>query len=476
VATVAAVLSIAASSHAAGLYFTDRGVRPAARAGAFIAGADDLGAIAYNPAGVYEAGAQVLFDAAWLHYTSDFTRQSILTQVDPNTGEPTGTRFQQTFGEVHGTSPVLPIPTLAVSFQPDPQWVVAVGLWAPYAVIASYPEDVGGKPAPQRYSLITLDGSALGFFGAVAAFAPTKEWRIGIGAGVLAGTFKSTVALSACLPDRFFCAPQDPDWDVMSELTVGPIVAPAGELGAIWIPTPDWRVGLSIQSPVYVRAGGTVATRLPAAAAFNRARQEGEDVDVSFDLPWNVRAGVEMRAVENLRLELGFGYERWSMHDKILVEPDGIALEDVATFPETYNLPDIVFPRNFQDSVSVRLGGEYSVMLGGYRWDGRAGLAFETSAIPEEYLTVLTTDAPKLTMGLGVGIHIDKWRFDATYAHVFGFDATVDPGTAKQTPINPVESRPPRVADAVNGGVYRARADVFGVGLTYTFEPAPKEL
>ncbi len=47
------------TAHAAGLYFSERGVRPLARGGAFTAGADDLGAIWYNPAGVYDAGPQL---------------------------------------------------------------------------------------------------------------------------------------------------------------------------------------------------------------------------------------------------------------------------------------------------------------------------------------------------------------------------------------------------------------------------------
>lgn len=469
-------LTGAAPAHAAGLYFADRGVRPAARGGAFIAGADDIGAVAYNPAGLFDAGSQFLLDASWLHFTSDYTRQSILRQTDPNTGQPTGTRFLQTFPTVHGTSPVLPIPTIGYSFQPHRQWVVAISVWAPYAAIASYPEEVENKPAPQRYSLLTLDGSALAFLGVAAAFAPSKQWRLGAALGVLAGSFKSSVVFSGCVPDKFFCAPEQPEWDVLSELSVGPIVSPAGEIGAIYIPDPSWRIGLSFQGPVYVRSGGTVKTRLPSTPVFDRAKQEGEDVDVSFDLPWNVRFGVEARPLPELRIEVGGGYERWGMHDAITVAPDGIALKNVAAFPETYYLPDVVFPRHFQDSFSIRAGGEYSHELFGYLWDARAGLAFESSAIPEEWLNVLTIDAPKLTAALGLGLHMGKWRFDATYAHVFGFDATVDPEKAKMTQVSPVQARPPKNANTINGGVYEARADVFGIGLAYTFEPAPVDV
>jgi long-chain fatty acid transport protein len=472
---VLALTAASAPAESAGLYFADRGVRPAGRGGAFIAGADDLGAIAYNPAGFYEAGSQVLFDASWLHFTSEYTRQALVRQVDPNTGQTVGT-FRQTFPTVNGASPVLPIPTIAASFQPHKQWVVAFGAWAPYAAITSYPDVVNGKPAPQRYSLITLDGSALAFVGGGAAFAPSKEWRIGAAIGMLTGTFKSTTYFSGCVPERFFCSPEDPDWDVLGEVKVGPIFAPSGEIGAIYIPNPGWRFGASIQLPVFVRAPATVKTRLPASPIFERASQDGEDAQIAFDLPWNIRVGVENRMIDRLRVEVGFGYERWGMHDAIRIEPDGIALRNVVGLPRRYMLPTLALERNFQDSVSVRAGAEYGFTLAGYEWDARAGLSFETSAVPTESLTVLTIDSNKVTTSLGLSLHIrKKWRFDTVYAHVFAFDVDVDPREANIAQVVPTRARPSRNPDFVNGGQYSARADVVGLGLAYTFDAAPAE-
>ena len=66
----AAALTLAPPSGAAGLYYSERGVRPLARGGAFVAGADDLGAIAYNPAGLADAKSAVLFDASWVNVTT----------------------------------------------------------------------------------------------------------------------------------------------------------------------------------------------------------------------------------------------------------------------------------------------------------------------------------------------------------------------------------------------------------------------
>jgi long-chain fatty acid transport protein len=479
-ATLAATVSIASVAPAAGLYYGDRGVRPLGRAGAFIAGGDDLGAIAYNPAGIFEAGGQVLMDGAWVHFTSDYARQALIQQSDPNTGAPIGSTVQ-TFAPVQGKTPFLPIPTLAVSFQVHPKWVVALGVFTPYAALPTYPsaDDLKGKsPAeiasgsPQRYSLITLDGSVLAVLAAGAAFAPTKEWRLGVTAGMLTGKFDTTVAFSGCIPERFLCAQESPSWDVLTQLDVGPIFAPYGSLGAVWIPDPKWRIGVSSQLPIYVRASATLKTRLPATPIFEKASQVGEDADVAFDLPWNVRIGVETRMIDHLRLELGGAFERWSMHDSIRMTPHGISLQDVALLPKNLIIPAIALQRNFQDSASVRLGGEYGFEIENIPFTARAGVSYESSAIPKEYLSVLTLDAGKITTAVGASMKIGKVRFDLTYAHLFAEGTTVDPREAKITQVSPVTANPPKNPDHINGGVYSQRADVLGMGLAYTFDPA----
>jgi long-chain fatty acid transport protein len=465
-----AVALAAAPAAAGGLYYADRGVRPLARGGAFVAGADDMNAIVYNPAGMYDAGGEVLVDASWLHFSSDYTRVANLQQIDPNTGKTVGT-YKETFPGVSGSTPFLPIPTLAVSFRPHKQWVIGVGVWAPYAALATYPDTTN---APQRYSLITLDGSLLAEIGAGVAFAPSKEWRIGAVVEVLTGVFKTQAAFSGCVPERFLCAPEQPSWDVLSQVSAGPIAAPSGNFGVTWIPHPMWRAGLSFQLPTWVRSPATLATRLPATPVFDKASQSGDSAHIAFDLPWTLRAGVEARLLQDaLKIELAFNYDRWSMHDAITLTPDGIALKNVAGFPQTYYVPPISLVRHFQDSVAVHLGGEYGFHAGGLDWDVRAGTAFETSAVPNAYESVLTIDQNKLTAALGGGIHVKSLRFDLTYAHVFGFNVNVDPAAAKISLVSPVMANPPKHPDYINGGSYAARADVIGLGMTWTFDPTP---
>lgn len=466
------VLPLAAD--AAGLYFADRGVRPLARGGAFVAGADDLGAVAYNPAGIFDAGQSLLIDGSWLRFTSEFQRKSLIRQIDPNTGEVVS-EWTQTFPQVEGESPIMPIPTLVYSHKLGTQWVGAIGAWAPYAAITTYPQEAMGQPAAQRYSLITLEGSALMVVGAWGAHAPSKSWRIGLGVEALVGSFKTNVFLSGCVPERFLCAPEQPEWDVYSELDAGPIFAPSGNVGAIYIPV-DWvRIGASVQLPFWVRTGATVKTRLPSTPVFSEAQQEGDEATIAFDLPWHARLGVEFRPIDTLRVEVGGEFTQWSMHDEISIEGDGLALTNIPGFPQRYQIPTLTIDRHFQDTASVRLGGEWTVETLGLPLDLRAGASYETSAVPAQYLSVMTLDAPKMTIGAGFGVHLGAWRLDGVYAHVFANDVEVDPREASMYQLSPVQANPPKMATAINGGAYAMRADIFGLGLTYTFEAQSTE-
>ena len=465
------VMATAAPADAAGLYFGERGVRPLARGGAFIAGADDLGAIAYNPAGVFDAGEQFLFDASWVRLGSDYTRRAWLEARDPNTGEVVG-GAERVYPTVTGSSAVLPLPTFAASFRLRPDLVLAVGAFAPSATIMSYPESLAGKAAPQRYSLITLEGSALGVIGAWAGWKPNEKWRLGAGLEFLVGKFEATTMFSTCLPDRFLCAQEQPEWDTLTQLSAGPIVAPSGVLGAKFNASPKWTLGASFHLPFFVRAPATVKTRLPTTPAFETAVQQGDAASIAFDLPWVGSLGVQYRPIAELAIEAAAAMQGWGMLDAITVTPKDIELRNVVGFPDPYRFPAQRIDRSFRDSVSLRLGGEYTMLVGSARLDVRAGASVESSAVPPESLSVLTLDAPKATVSVGAGLHVGRFRFDAVYAHVFMATTDVDPRDARSPLLVAVQAN--AVPHYVNGGQYTASGDVVGLGLTYKFGRAPK--
>lgn len=470
VACGALALTVAGEAQAGGLYATDRGVRPLSRGGAFVAGADDLGSIWYNPAGLADSGTGLLADFSWLNFSTDYKRRTQVVDAG-------GTIRTFEYPTVTGTTPFLPIPTIAGSyaFGKQKELTGAFGIFAPNTAISSYPLTVDGQPSPSRYSLVSMDGSALVVAGAYLSYKPIEQIRLGMGLQATVGKFASTVVFSASPADRLIAAPEDPQYDTLSQLNVGPIFAPSANFGAIAAPIKSVRIGLSAQLPTWVNAPATVKVRLPTAAPFDNARQEGEDANVRFRLPPVIRAGVEYRADMPkdglLRVELAYVREFWSLHDSIDIRSKNIKLFDITGFPSPFGVAPISLPRGFQDSNSFRLGGEYSLrgLISDYQTDLRAGVSYDTSAIPVSYVSPLTVDGRKLTASVGGGIHIgDHWRFDAMFSFVAMSTIEVDPAEAEVPRVNPVRGNPTQT-EAINGGTYQPTATVLGVGAQYRF-------
>jgi long-chain fatty acid transport protein len=465
VALAAAVwgAGVARDASAAGLYVSDRGVRPLGRAGAFVAGADDLGAIWYNPAGVVAAPSSLLLDGSWVAYSTEFTRRALTTGAPP-----TQTTFEQTLSPVSGGTPFLPIPTLAGSYRwgSSQRFAVALGVYAPDAALLGYPE--GG---PQRYSLVSLSGSILAIVGAWFGYQPIEQLQVGVGVQRLTGVCRTTVDFSACAPDHFMCAQEDPNYDALSRLGTSPIFSPSANAGITWIPKHLVRVGVSGQAPFVVDSAATVDVRLPTAVFFDSAHQSGNSARVHLELPPVLRAGVELRPLESdaLRVELAYVREFWSVQKSLDIAPQGITIDGITGFPPKFGVSSISIPRGMQDTSSVRLGGEYAYELAGFHLATRAGVAYETSAIATNYVTPFTVDGDKVVASLGGSIFVGKHlRLDGVLSHAFQGDVNVDPRTAAVPLVNPVKGNATR-SDYVNGGTYHADLWVLGGGLEYRF-------
>ena len=413
----------------------------------------------------------MLFDGTWLRFSNEYTRELYIRDAD-NVVKRVNSQT------VRGSSPILPLPTMMASYGfLDGKLTIAGGVFAPYVALASYDKKtVDGQPSPARYTLGSFDGSTLALPGVWIAGKPVDWLQLGAGVHALVGTFVSQITFSAAPQDRLLSAPEDPDFDASSEMRVGPIIAPTANFGAIVTPDPHVRLGVAYQLPTKVSSDAEITVKLPSSSVFDGAQVVGNKAHVSFTLPDIFRVGVEGR-FDDLRVEVAYAREFWSKHDEIVAEPTGIKFTGITGGPETVNLPTIRIPRRFRDASSYRLGGEYTFAVKQYKLGARAGIAYEESAIPPEYLSLSSLDFDKTTLAIGGSLYIGKrWRFDAVLGHIFAAEAKVLPENAKIGRINPLQKNAP--FESVNGGTYRARADLLGIGLQYDFgaidEPAPR--
>src|SRR5205085_821987 len=111
---------------------------------------------------------------------------------------------------------------------------------------------------------------------------------------------------------------------------------------------------------------------------------------------------------------------------------------------------------------------------GGYPMMVRAGTSYERSAVPPEYLSVLTVDLDKVQLALGGSLYVgDKknLRLDAVIGYTIGFTADVDPAAAKVTKVKVVRANDPAEEEQtkINGGIYKGSAMVLGVRLNWKY-------
>ena len=428
---------------AGGMFLPARGARPLARAGSFVAGGDDLEALYYNPAGLAGTGhGSVLLDAGLVLQRVDYDRVDSGGNQQPRASDDNG---------------IVPLPFIGVSWRPEKlgkRVTLAVGAFAPYTGIPRYRED-----GPQRYSITSLSGTLLLVTELAVSVRVTPNFYIGAGFQNMFISLSDKLVLSSCA-SQVNCAPEQPNFDAPTQAKASASFVPSGNVGLLFV-SRFVRVGASVQLPYWVRASGTVNTRLPSDPQFTGAVVVGDRVDVSFNLPLVARAGIEVRPTKRWRFEVGFDYENWSTHDRITFTPRDVHIDHVIGIG-TYALKPMYLDRSFNDTYSGHLGGEFDAIE--KRLTVRAGYLFESSAVPDETLAVLTPDGNKHLLACGLALRLGKVRLDVSYGHFFQADRTVT--TSRSLQLNPIQ---PSIAVPVGNGKYAVAADVLAVGMEGRF-------
>jgi Outer membrane protein transport protein (OMPP1/FadL/TodX) len=441
------LISFGKSAHPAGLEHPDVGTVALGRGGAYAADPDGGLALLYNPAGFgRQTGLRVTLDGslAWQR----------LTFSPAGGGAPVsdaGAPFFAPAGAVsYGVGAVGPLAGLTF----------AVGLTGPSAIgRMSYP--AGGA---QRYALISRDTAIL--YPSAAVGAAFNRW---LAAGVTLQLVKGTArfSLAAWSGD----APgTDPAQDTRAHVDVSSPLIPTAVVGITVRPTERVALGLSYRPRFSFEASGTLTTELPPAAQALAAHQVGTHAGFAVTLPDVVRAGVLVRPRARWLVEADVVLERWSGLRALTLSTRDITIvsDNLGT---SKPLPDIIFQKDFDDALSVRIGGEHALLPG--RLAVRGGYLHETSAVPLRATNVDFPNWERDAISVGASFEIPRVPLgvDIAYAHHFQPARTVSSSTVVQvvTPcLTPGCTDPSPTV--VGNGRYEAALDIVSLSLRVTLD------
>ncbi|MEM6559051.1 MAG: outer membrane protein transport protein [Myxococcota bacterium] len=446
VITIALALLVSLSggvASAGGLYLNDRGTQALGQGFAVVVSTNDGNALWYNPAALMAADPMVSVDATLTLLNARFQR--------PN------------MREVEADPMPLPVPTIYYGRKRGAlAW--GLGLLGSTASVQSYPdpafEDDPSLPAPQRYSLLTLEGTWLVRVAAGIAWQATPRLSIGLSGHLVSGSFQDRLAVSAC--DGVICTrAEDPDFDAVVEVRRDLVLEPSFVLGVLY-DLDSIRLGASLVTPYNLGGDTELRIRLPESELFDEARVVGDRARVSIPFPWIARVGIEGEVTTSLKVEAAVVFERWSSQDAITLDPENVTVENVTALGD-YDVGRITIPREMRDVWSYRLGAVYDLSdwLGGSTV-GRIGALFERGAFRDEYLSPLTIDSRKVILGFGLSVEVaERVWLDASYGHVFLDDREVRTSRVTQpNAIRPASASLP----SVGNGDYAMSADILGVG------------
>jgi long-chain fatty acid transport protein len=212
-----------------------------------------------------------------------------------------------------------------------------------------------------------------------------------------------------------------------------------GTLQTKQIPT-GFRTGAPLPG---VPAGTPLDSLLGSAFAHGGPLSTGQRASVTVVLPAQFVMGGAVRVNDAFSLLADYRFSNWSAFDVLELRTE-------------FASPSVII-QHFRDTHGVHVGAEYAVR------DGtavRAGFATNTAAAPDQTVTPQLPEAERVQLSAGVGQRLTNGLWiDFYYLHVLQDDRrgrTNDGGLAVPT-------------TALNDGVYRFRANLYGASLVFRF-------
>lgn len=274
------------------------------------------------------------------------------------------------------------------------KWTAMVSVNAPYGLITEWPTDWSGALFATYSELRTV------------YFTPSVAWKPLDMLSVSAG---------------FNVVDAEARLEGTGRVVEGDDIGYGGTFSAHLQPLDDWGIGFRYQSRVMLEVEGTINGSLATSA--------------DLELPSSINVGLANTSFNKLALGLDLVWTEWSTYEVLAVE--GLS-------PSA---------KNWEDVISIRLGGEYAL---GDEWMLRAGYIWDQSPVPDETRApeMPGTDRQMITFGAGWKC----WKtltLDVAYSYLWADEGRMG---------SDITSVAPGLA-----GTFETTTHLVGISASYTF-------
>ncbi|MBM4355771.1 MAG: hypothetical protein FJ109_18605, partial [Deltaproteobacteria bacterium] len=395
----------------------DQGARATGRGGAMTVRADDPSAIYYNPAGLArQRGTGFLLSNRVLYSDIEYRRARTLDWSDATHGVPRLVEFDHIRNETPWTW-LSPMAALASDLGLD-DWAFALGMYAPNAAgRLEYP-----RFGPQRYMMTGQDVIML-YYTASVAWKYKDLFGLGLSLQYVdVPRFDFSVVVDGNMSPRNVYPDSSP-FDMHVAIRGEDRFGFTGILGAWVKPVRGLEIALAGRFlPVNIRTDSRLevtADNLATEEQVKVLKGTEEDNRVSFELtfPTQLRGGIrwffEKGGREIADVELDVQWEMWSQNRSYRLDA-GVTTELAG---QRIDIDQVVIPREFRDTVSIRLGGDVQVVPG--RLWLRAGGFYESPAVEPGYAFLDALSFHRLSPGAGLTLRLLGADLSLAYNWIF---------------------------------------------------------
>jgi long-chain fatty acid transport protein len=432
------LLGSSRDARAGGFYVPEQGARSVGMADAVAAAPGEVSGIFHNPASLSTVGTLDAEVGGLLVFPSiRFFRRPATDPFAPSPAQAT-----IDFPESKNTNGVGAVPLLGVAGNLGVKNLgVGVGVYVPFGAQLSFPVDGAQREVVTSVALQSIHVTP------TVAYRLFDRLSVGVGVSYINSSFtleqQNATAFILGSPNDFPNPPASSEGPTRIHLTDS--LKFSASFGALYTDPDDrFSIGASLMAPTKLDLRGTVDVSNPNITALNDAQGNplpaGHRTDaaaLAIPLPAIGRLGVLVKPTACLAIEADVNYQAWSS-----TRTETIFFQHhYPLFPQPgAQMNDIVLERNYRDTVSVRLGAEFTPLASERTpLKLRAGVLFDQSPIDDRHFDLLTPDSDKwgISGGAGYALKLTEkaWLgLDLSYLHVFYAARDIGPETIGTDP------------------------------------------